>query len=976
MNFDHSDPLKDIASVKEKLAELSKVNQRLELLRTVDHAIALSNLNEDAVNEIAMQGIIQLIPCDEVELITFHFEKKEAHLEASIYGGKFDATAERKLPLDLFDLPFYKQGKADIRNIDSQAIHAKSEEVLLERGIHNIMQVPMLDHGELIGLFLLLSSRQNHFEPPDLQIAEDIAGQITINLRQRKLNRWLQRYTSDLEKQVESRTSQLQAILNAVPDLIFRIDRHGTFLESHFRDSKELLLPEDQFIGKNIRDVMPPAIAEKSLQSLDEVFSTGNMTYFEYEMEVNGMLRSFESRIVALSGESALSIIRDITERKKAEHTLRWNESLLQKMTGSSPLAFFVVDNRTDEIIYFTPQFCAIWGITHLEERMRRGELKNNDIIPDCLAVLKDIPAFAESCKPLQDEHNQVVVEDEIPFNDGRTIRRFTAQIRGEQDEYFGRLYIFEDITRRKTTEQFILIQRDLASRHSEISTIPEAMTLALSTLMKIEGVDCGAIYLIDPTSGGLDIIVHHGLSDDFIANTSHYDPDSLNTILVKKGSLFYFDQNETELISTKFLRKEGLLSLMVLPMQHEGEVNGCINLASRTRVGFYEKVNFSLEALAIQIGGTIARINAEIALKQSQQNFQELFDTLDDFMFILDAEGRIIKTNPVVRKRLEYTEEELNLVNVLMVHPPERRDEAGFIVNEMIHGRALFCPVPLITKSGMEIPVETRVVIGKWDGKDVLFGISRDITERKKYEEVLRQGIEKEKELNQLKSKFISVASHEFRTPLATIMATSETLLSYRDRMTQPQQDERLIKIKEQVSNLNKIIDEMLHLSKLQTKEKELKPEMFDIAALTREIMDESKVYSSRKVEIELITSSPIIEVMLDKMSIRGIISNLVSNSVKYSNPGTTIVISLKEENMNVILKVQDEGMGIPENQLALLFTPFFRASNAGDIDGTGLGLSIVKESAERHGGEVSVKSKVGEGTQFTVRVPRILTT
>lgn len=143
----------------------------------------------------------------------------------------------------------------------------------------------------------------------------------------------------------------------------------------------------------------------------------------------------------------------DLTERKKAEETLKWNKTLLELMANSSPFGFLVVDNRSDDIMYFNHRFCQIWEITQIEEQLRRGEMKNNDIIPYCLPVLVDIPAFAESCKPLQDEENRIVVLDIIPFTENRTIQRFSTQIRGENDEYYGRFYIFEDITARKIVE-------------------------------------------------------------------------------------------------------------------------------------------------------------------------------------------------------------------------------------------------------------------------------------------------------------------------------------------------------------------------------------------------------------------------------------------------------------------------------------------------------------------------------------------
>ena len=129
-----------------------------------------------------------------------------------------------------------------------------------------------------------------------------------------------------------------------------------------------------------------------------------------------------------------------------------------------------VVDNRTDNILYFNQRFCEIWGIQHLAERMQSGALKNNDIIPDCLPVLMDVSAFTESCKLLQDENNRAVVEDDIAFTESRSVRRFSTQIRSEHDEYYGRFYIFEDITERKQAESELRrAQDELESAHREL---------------------------------------------------------------------------------------------------------------------------------------------------------------------------------------------------------------------------------------------------------------------------------------------------------------------------------------------------------------------------------------------------------------------------------------------------------------------------------------------------------------------------
>ena len=129
-------------------------------------------------------------------------------------------------------------------------------------------------------------------------------------------------------------------------------------------------------------------------------------------------------------------------------------------------------------------------------------------------------------------------------------------------------------------------------------------------------------------------------------------------------------------------------------------------------------------------------RKQAENLLTQTRENYETFFNTINDFLFVLDEQGNIIHTNSTVIDRLGYTQEELSGLSVLMVHPPERREEAGRIVGEMLSGVTTSCPVPIVTKSGVQIPVETTVSQGFWDGKPVIFGVTKDISKVKLSEE------------------------------------------------------------------------------------------------------------------------------------------------------------------------------------------------------------------------------------------------
>ena len=246
-----------------------------------------------------------------------------------------------------------------------------------------------------------------------------------------------------------------------------------------------------------------------------------------------------------------------------------------------------------------------------------------------------------------------------------------------------------------------------------------------------------------------------------------------------------------------------------------------------------------------------------------------------------------------------------------------------------------------------------------------------RDITERKAVEEALQLALAKERELNELKSRFVSMASHEFRTPLAAILTLTETLSSYRTRMTAEQIDQRLQRIREQIGYLTEIMNDVLHLAQLQARRAEFNPTLLDLDALCRNVIDEFQNRPNVARQL-LYTCDPALqEAQLDRKLMRQILSNLLSNAVKYSAKDTVIKIDLCYCDPNLVLKISDQGIGIPAKDLPRLFDPFHRAENVGTISGTGLGLTITKESVELHGGTIMVESQENRGTTFTIALP-----
>jgi PAS domain S-box-containing protein len=264
------------------------------------------------------------------------------------------------------------------------------------------------------------------------------------------------------------------------------------------------------------------------------------------------------------------------------------------------------------------------------------------------------------------------------------------------------------------------------------------------------------------------------------------------------------------------------------------------------------------------------------------------------------------------------------------------------------------------------------KVVNWQPDGRPLrVIGTHTDISGRKKTEQSLLAAIEKEKELNELKSKFISVASHEFRTPLSTILASSESLGSYWDRMTAEQRELRFSKIRQQVEHLNKYIGEMLHLTRLQAKEYLLDPVKFDMVELFKTTIEEFRNIGSKNDRFDFESPKGPLNVYLDKNEIAKVLNNLITNALKYSEADMLISVKLNSDNNSVYFSIKDKGIGIGKTDMKHLLEPFFRASNAGNIPGTGLGLNIVKEAIDRHKGTLTVKSKLNAGSEFIVQLP-----
>lgn len=227
------------------------------------------------------------------------------------------------------------------------------------------------------------------------------------------------------------------------------------------------------------------------------------------------------------------------------------------------------------------------------------------------------------------------------------------------------------------------------------------------------------------------------------------------------------------------------------------------------------------------------------------------------------------------------------------------------------------------------------------------------------------------EREVSELKNRFVSTVSHEFRTPLGITMSAIELMRHYGDRLDGEQREQLYDDIYTATRNMAGLMEQVLVLGRVDAGKLAFRPAPLDLDTLARKLTDESLSAANRKCPIEWTAENDLSGAHADEALMRHIFTNLLSNGVKYSPAGVPVQFTARREGLMAVFTVQDRGIGIPDKDLPHLFEAFHRASNVGEIPGTGLGLVISKRCAELHRGSIQVKSQPGEGTSFTVRIP-----
>jgi PAS domain S-box-containing protein len=395
-------------------------------------------------------------------------------------------------------------------------------------------------------------------------------------------------------------------------------------------------------------------------------------------------------------------------------------------------------------------------------------------------------------------------------------------------------------------------------------------------------------------------------------------------------------------------------------------------------------------------------RKRAEAALQRERSLLRALVDTLPENVYVKDVESRFLMAN-VGTAHIMGVMQPANLLGKTDFEFFPEELAAQYYADErhlIQSGQPILDkqePLQVMSTGEHRWISTNKVPLRDSAGQIIgLVGIGHDVTERKQMEEELRAhrahleqlveertvdlikanqqlqvALDKEKELGELKTQFVSMVSHQFRTPLTIISIYCDVLQNYGHKLNDAQKEMRYVTIQSEVVHMTHLLEDVLTLGKAEAKQLQLKPTNVDLEPFLTMLVTDTETTIGIKHRLEFSYIGQHEEVYLDAEFVKHALTNLLSNAFKYSPAGSTIYFEARVDEQQVIFRVQDSGIGIPAEDLPHLFEAFHRGANAACIRGTGLGLNIVKQIVELHHGTIRVESTIGVGTTFVVTLP-----
>ncbi|MFA7419313.1 MAG: PAS domain S-box protein [Melioribacteraceae bacterium] len=671
------------------------------------------------------------------------------------------------------------------------------------------------------------------------------------------------------------RDEKLIAIFNALPDIIFTINRDGVFVDYNSSNPQKFLFPPEIFLGKKINELLPVDVAQKVAENIKLLFESGQTQQFNYGLQVADTLRYYDCWLSKKNNKEAIAIIRDVTQHIDVINQLAQKNVEIEQ---SRRAILNIVDDLQSEI---ENRIKVEAALSESKEKYKRLVENSNDILWTLDADGKILEISSSS----------------------KTIYGY------EPEELIGKNFI-----------DFVPKDQIIIDSNGRIEW--GAMADANNRFVHKEG------YIVFIKTNSTIIKDENG---NTVAITGA-SKDITKEVIANKN----LRENEEKFRS--LFEDHSAVELLLNP--ESGEIVDANKAAS-------EYYGYSIDTLK---GMDISRINV-----LSREEIAEKMNAVQK-----EGRGNFIFKHRMASGEIRDVENYSSKIVIggkVFLHS---------IIHDITDKKKIEYELSKYQEH-LEVLVEERTQEIETINEQLI----REMELKKEAEKLLQEALSKEKELSNLKSRFISTASHEFRTPLTSVLTSTELIQRYYNKWEKVKLDEHLDRIKRSVEYLTKLMDNVLTVNKAEAGKIVFTPEKIDLNELCLEVIEELHLRTDEVIDFtyEFVGKEKIFT--LDYHQAEHILHNLLSNAVKYSPNGGIVNLSVASDLEKIEITIKDQGIGIPQEDIPRLFDPFHRSKNTIDIKGTGLGLSIVKHAVELHNGKIEVNSTEGVGTTFIVTIP-----
>lgn len=390
-------------------------------------------------------------------------------------------------------------------------------------------------------------------------------------------------------------------------------------------------------------------------------------------------------------------------------------------------------------------------------------------------------------------------------------------------------------------------------------------------------------------------------------------------------------------------------------------------------------KGQITTQLLVRTIRYAIERSQTFQMLRESERRFRAIFDSSFQLTKLLTPEGIVLEVNETALDFAELRSEDIVGRPIweqpIWAQSPNAKKQLKEGIVKAGTGEFFRSEMDLLGNSGQIVTVDLSLKPVKNETGQVLLLIAeaRDISDRKLATAEILKALAREKELSELRAKFVTMVSHEFRTPLTTIQFSAGLLQDYSSQWSLEKKTTHFMRIQLAIKRMTELLEDILVIGKIEANTLQFQPVSLNLEKFCRQLVEEQQLNDSNQHPIALILSGDNTDAQMDEKLLRQILGNLLSNALKYSLPGTSVYWHVNNQNGEVIFQIKDRGIGIPQSDQKRILETFYRATNVGHISGTGLGLAIVKRAVELHKGKIAINSQEGIGTTFTITLPLV---